>query len=155
LHLPPDTPIVLTGWSRGASLGVLVASSREADPRTVGLVAVGLVADEQLDIEGDSDDDAGGTTAAAAVNGVPRGHAIAMYPLFARMAPRRSVVIQSSGDGYLSAASARELFGSDSEMRRLVAIDARNHRFDGGESRFAVALVEAVDWVSASGAQKR
>ena len=119
-------------------------------------MAVGLVADEQLDIEGDSDDDAaGGTTAAAAINRVPRGHAIAMYPLVARMAPRRSVVIQSSGDGYLSAASARELFGSDSEMRRLVAIDARNHRFDGGESRFAAALVEAVDWVSASGAQKR
>jgi hypothetical protein len=33
-------------------------------------------------------------------------------------------------------------------MRRLVAIDARNHRFNGGESRFAAALVEAVDWVS-------
>jgi hypothetical protein len=73
---------------------------------------------------------------------------IAMYPLLSRVAPRRVVVIQASGDGYLPAARARELFGSDSAMRRLVAIDARNHRFNGGESRFAAALVEAVDWVS-------
>jgi hypothetical protein len=70
-----------------------------------------------------------------------------MYPLLLRMAPRRVVVIQSSGDGYLPAARARELFGPDSAMRRLVTIDAHN-RFNGGESKFAAALVEAVGWVS-------
>jgi type IV secretory pathway VirJ component len=59
LRLPPDAPVVLTGWSRGASLSVLVASSREVDPHVIGLVAVGLAADEQLDIAGDSDDDVG------------------------------------------------------------------------------------------------
>jgi hypothetical protein len=71
-----------------------------------------------------------------------------MYPLLLRIAPRRVVVIQSSGDGYLPAARARELFGPDSAMRRLVTIDAHNHRFNGGESQFAAALVEAVGWVS-------
>jgi hypothetical protein len=59
LRLPPDAPVVLTGWSRGASLSVLVASSREVDPHVIGLVAVGLAADEQLDIAGDSADDVG------------------------------------------------------------------------------------------------
>ena len=149
LRLSPDAPVVLTGWSRGASLGVLVASSREADPRVIGVVAVGLAAEEQLDIQGDTDDDAGGNTGVpAVVNADVHARSIAMYPLLSRIAPRRVVVIQASGDGYLSAARARELFGSDSSMRRLVAIDARNHRFSGGESRFAAALVEAVDWVS-------
>src|SRR6185503_20043418 len=57
LRLSPDAPVVLTGWSRGASLGVLIASSREVDPRVIGLVAVGLAADEQLDTDGDNDDD--------------------------------------------------------------------------------------------------
>jgi hypothetical protein len=149
LRLPTDAPVVLTGWSRGASLGVLVASSREADPQVVGVVGIGLAADEQLDIEGDSDDAVGeDTEVPAAVKDNLHARTIAMYPRLSRIAPRRVVVIQASGDGYLPAARARELFGSDSRTRRLVAIDARNHRFSGGESRFAAALVEAVDWVS-------
>jgi len=149
LRLSPDAPVVLTGWSRGASLGVLVASSREADPRVIGLVAVGLAADEQLDIQGGSDDDAGeDTEVPPVVNADLHARSIAMYPLLSRIAPRRVVVIQASGDGYLPSARARELFGSDSTMRRLVSIDARNHRFSGGESTFAAALVEAVDWVA-------
>ena len=71
LRLPPDAPVVLTGWSRGASLGVLVASSREADLACIGLVAVGLAADEQLDIEGDSDDDDDGDAVPAVVRRTP------------------------------------------------------------------------------------
>ena len=149
LGLSPDAPVVLTGWSRGASLGVLVASSREADPGVVGLVAVGLAADEQLDIQGGSDDDAGEDAKEPAVATAHRPvRGIAMYPLLLRIAPRRMVVIQSSGDGYLPAARARELFGSDLAMRPLVTIDAHNHRFNGDESKFAAALVEAVSWVS-------
>jgi hypothetical protein len=153
LRLPPDIPVVLTGWSRGAALGVLVASSREADPAVVGLVAVGLAADERLDIDGDGDDD--GTDVPVVANAGAQAQSIAMYPLLAAIAPRRTVVIQSSGDGYLPAARARELFGPDSATRRLVAIDARNHRFSGGASSFAPALVEAVDWVSSLGEERR
>jgi hypothetical protein len=152
LKLPPDAPVVLTGWSRGASLGVLVASSREVDPRVIGLVAIGLAADERLDIEADSDDDsAGATEAAPAAADDLHGRSIDMYPLLSRIAPRRSVVIQASGDKYLGATRARELFGADSTARRLMAIDARNHRFDGGKSRFAAALIEAVQWIIGSG----
>jgi hypothetical protein len=156
LRLVPDAPVVLTGWSRGASLGVLVASAREADPRIIGVVAVGLVADEQLDIEGDDDDPVGGDAEApAVVNNDLQGRSIAMYPLLSQLGRRRSVIIQASGDGYLPAARARVLFGSDSTMSRLVVIDARNHRFSGGESRFAAALVKAVEWVSSSAAEWR
>jgi hypothetical protein len=155
LRLPPDTPVVLAGWSRGASLGVLVASSPEADPRVTGVVAIGLAADEHLDIESDSDDDAGGLTKAPEGSDTLHARSIAMYPLLARVAPRRAVVIQASGDGYLPAARARELFGPDSTVKRLVAIDARNHRFSGGESTFAAALVDAVDWVSSNGEERK
>ena len=147
LGLPPDAPVVLTGWSRGASLSVLVASSREVDPRVIGLVAIGLAADERLDVEGDSDDDAGSP---AASDDPLSARSIAMYPLLSRIPLRRLVVIQSSGDGYLPAARARELFGLDSATKRLVAVDARNHRFSGGEASFAAALAEAVAWVSST-----
>jgi hypothetical protein len=150
-RLPPDTPVVLTGWSRGASLGVLVATSREVDPHVIGLVAIGLAAEEELDVDGGSDDDA---EAPALGTDGRRGRGIEMYPLLTRMPPQRLVVIQSSGDGYLPAARARALFGSDSAEKRLVAVDARNHRFSGGESRFAAALVEAIEWVSSTAKER-
>jgi hypothetical protein len=153
LRLPSDVPIVLTGWSRGASLGVLLATSRDADLHVVGLVAIGLAARERLDIEGDSDDDAA-TAPAGAEGGGPHAPSFELYPLLARLAPRRAVVIQASGDGYLPASRARLLFGADSKEKRLVTIDAHNHRFSGGEASFAAALVDAVGWVAESGEDK-
>jgi hypothetical protein len=145
LRLPPETPVVLTGWSRGAALGALVASRLDADSRVVGLVAIGLAADEHLDIEGDTDDDEG------VVSDPAPARSIALYPLLSKLPPRRVVVVQASGDGYLPAARARDLFGADMATKRLVAIDAHNHRFSGGESAFAAALIEAVGWVASGG----
>jgi len=153
LRLPLDAPVVLTGWSRGASLGVLVASDRPTDARVIGLVAVGLAADEELDIEGDDDDPVSEKVAVASVGDDLRKPSIAMYPLLSHLGSRRSVVIQASEDGYLPAAHARLLFGPDSTMSRLIVIDARNHRFSGGETSFAAALIEAVTWVSSSTAE--
>jgi hypothetical protein len=143
LQLASDAPVVLTGWSRGASLGLLVASGHDADLRVIGLVA-----DERLDLEGDDDDADSEAVSPAADTGTDRKLSISMYPLLSRLGSRRSVVIQASGDGYLPAARARLLFGPDSTTSRLVAIEARNHRFSGGEPAFADALVKAVDWVS-------
>jgi len=141
-----DARVVLTGWSRGASLGVLVASSGDVDARVIGLVAIGVAADEQLDIDYDSDDDSAVT--ASPNHHDSRARTIAMYPLIARIEGRRTVVIQASHDGYLPAHRARELFGPDTPVRRLLAIEARNHRFDGGEQAFDAALAEALEWVS-------
>jgi hypothetical protein len=144
LGVAADTPILLTGWSRGAALGVIVASSHAVDPAVIGVVAIGLAADEQLDVEGDTDDDIEpGASAQSSQN-----LSLDMYPLIARIAPRRSVVIQATHDNYLPAARARSLFGTDSAVKRLVEINARNHRFGGGEDAFAAALREAVGWAS-------
>jgi hypothetical protein len=145
LRLPPETAIVLTGWSRGAALGAIVASNLEPDSRVIGLVAIGLAADEHLDIDGDTDDDVG---AAAVVSAPAHARSIALYPLLSKLTPRRVVVLQATGDGYLPAARARELFGTDTATQRLFAIDARNHRFSGGESSFAAALIEAMRWIA-------
>ena len=104
LRLPPDAPVVLTGWSRGAALAVLVASSREVDPGVVGLVAVGLAADERLDIDGDDDD---ATEVPGVADAGAHAQSIALYPLLAGIPPRPSVAIQSSGAGSPPAARAR------------------------------------------------
>ena len=150
LQQPPEAPVVLTGWSRGASLGVLVTASPDADRHVIGLVAIGLSAEEQLDIDALTDDDCNDVVARGDITGAPRLPAIAMYPLLLRISPKRSVVIQASGDRYLPAEQARALFGPDLPTRRLMAIDAKNHRFTGAEQAFSAALVESVEWVSSN-----
>jgi hypothetical protein len=64
------------------------------------------------------------------------------------VAPRRCAVIQATGDRYLQASRARELFGADTELRRLYEVTAKNHRFDGGADAFGAALRAALDWVA-------
>ena len=74
---------------------------------------------------------------------------IALYPLF-----RRSLRDASSSFRPPETATCRRrahasCSAPDTTTKRLVAIDARNHRFSGGESGFAAALIEAVGWVGA------
>ena len=151
LRLPDDLPVVLTGWSRGASLAVVVAAHQPVDLRVRGVVAMGLAADEHLDVIGETDDDRVLGSGASATVAPVRSGAIDMYSLLSQIAPRRCAVIQASHDGYLPAARARALFGEDSDVKQLVAVDARNHRFDGGEAAFVEALRRSIRWVSMSG----
>jgi hypothetical protein len=148
LALPPETPVVLTGWSRGASLGVLVAGSSPVTSQVRGVVAVGLAARDHLGLAAGTDDDPTDTDLAHVA--AAREGDIDMYARIARIAPRRCVVIQASQDGYLPADRARALFGVDSEIKRIVTIDATNHRFHGGETAFLEAFRSAIRWVATS-----
>ena len=141
LHLPPGSRVVLTGWSRGASLAVLTGEARHAMPSLAGVIAIGLTEDENLGVASDSDDDPDGPPAARSES------SLQLYPLLAQIAPRRVAVIQASGDGYLRASRARELFGADTASRRFFDVTARNHRFSGGADAFALALRSALEWV--------
>jgi hypothetical protein len=141
LALPPDAPAVLTGWSRGASLAVLAAAEPETDRGITGVVAIGLPRDERLDVEPGNDGDP-----TAPSHGHAPAHELLMYPLLARIAPRRSAVVQASGDRYLPAAQARALFGDDTGLRHFFAVDADNHRFGGGRDALRQALLDALAW---------
>jgi hypothetical protein len=154
LALPPDTPVVLTGWSRGASLGALAAGKIDPSSHVVGLVAIGLEAEEHLDLDADSDDDLDvDGVAARASHSASHARAIALYPLLSKLAPRRVIVLQATGDSYLPASRARALFGADTGTTRLVEVEARNHRFSGGVERFTAALVDALHWVASAANQ--
>jgi hypothetical protein len=149
LGLPDSTPVVLTGWSRGAALSVLVAARADAVRPLAGVVAIGLPAEDALDIEPGDDDDpvpARSSGATRRSGSMP----LALYPLLARFAPARCAVIQATRDAYLPADGARALLGADSGTRRLFAVDASNHRFSGDRGAFAVALRDALRWASGS-----
>ena len=80
-------------------------------------------------------------------------HGLDNYAM-AKTVPGRVAVIQSSGDGYLSADRARALFGADTAGRRFYEVNASNHRFSGGEAGFRQTLRDALDWVSGEEAQQ-
>jgi hypothetical protein len=144
LNLPPERRIVLTGWSRGASLAVLAGGAKHASSNLAGVVAIGLAANENLGVSSDTDDDPDDKPP------VRDGSSLDMYSLIAQVAPRRCAVIQSTGDGYLQASRARELFGADTDLRRLYEVTAKNHRFSGGAEAFVAALRSSLDWIAAA-----
>jgi hypothetical protein len=149
LALPADAPAVLTGWSRGASLAVLAAAEPDTDRAVTGIVAIGLPRDEHLDLEPGDDGDPE-PPSDAPVSAAPQNHGAAhellMYPLLEHVAPRRTAIVQASGDRYLPAAEARRLFGSDSTVKRFFEVRAGNHRFGGGKDALRRALLDALAW---------
>jgi dienelactone hydrolase len=142
LHQSESSRVVLTGWSRGAAFAVLAGSEPAARDHLAGVIAIGLGPGEDLAVAADdeaSDDGQPGETS--------RPSRFDTYATIARLGPLACAVIQASHDNYFPAAAARQLFGPDTDQRRLYAIDARNHRFTGGKAAFDAALIDALHWI--------
>jgi hypothetical protein len=142
LGLEPQAPAILTGWSRGAAFASIVGSEATGPDRILGIIAIGLAADENLRV--DEDDDSG----SAASRGQTTGDVLRPYDRLRQTEPMRCAVIQATGDGYLRASDARELFGPDTVERHFYEVQARNHRFSGGRTEFVEALTSALSWVA-------
>jgi pimeloyl-ACP methyl ester carboxylesterase len=56
-------------------------------------------------------------------------------------------VIQSTGDQYVSALNARELFGPDTPVRRLVAIESPDHNFSHALPVLYAELERSFQWI--------
>ena len=140
-----STRTVVTGWSRGAAFAVLVGADGSLQPELAGVIAIGLPDEEQLRVRSDSDDKQLGGQA----NGTTHRMRFETYGLIPTIDRTPCAVIQSTRDDYLPAEQARRLFGPDTEVRRLYAVDARNHRFSGGHERFMAVLGDALKWVVA------
>lgn len=144
LGVTPETPAILTGWSRGAGFAVLAAAAMPSRKDAAGVVAIGLAAGENLRIDGpddESDDDEDAVPSTVASRFAP-------YDTLVHNVAVPAVVIQATGDNYLPAARARALFGPDTPMRRFWEIRGHNHRFDGAEPAFVDAFGEALRWVT-------
>lgn len=145
LHLPSETPIVLSGWSRGAAFAILVATARNAPSHVRGVVSIGLADEEDLQVN-EADDDSDDAGAA----GSSRRSRFQPYARIGRLGDIRCAVIQATGDHFLPAARAHELFGAETPSRHFYAITARNHRFSGGRPAFERALADALHWAGST-----
>jgi dienelactone hydrolase len=150
LDLPPSTPAILTGWSRGAAFAVLAAADARGPVAPAGVVAIGLADGEDLAIDGPEDetDDGGGSPA-------PVAGAFAPYATLAHDVAVPAAVVQATGDAYLPAPRARALFGADGPSRQFFEVPGRNHRFDGAGRDLATTLSQALQWIVAGLAARR
>lgn len=134
LHLPPETPLLLVGKSRGADLAVVAASDARMKPRVAGILAVALTAEEEY-------------VSPLAGQARPHPEMVHPYQLLPSLTTVPVIVIQSTADQYLSAADARRLFGPDTADRRLRPITAANHSFDGALDVLYDEVAQGLQWL--------
>jgi hypothetical protein len=134
LQMPPASPVVLVGVSRGADLAVVAAGQSGLKPEIAGVVAMGLTREEEY---------------------VRRRRrpmvAFDLYGYLPQLGDVPLSVIQSTRDNYLPASDARALFGDDTPRRVLHAIDARNHSFAGARPLLYATLRTSLAWVERIG----
>jgi pimeloyl-ACP methyl ester carboxylesterase len=144
LGLPGDTPTVLVGFSRGSGLAVVAAGQPELRSRLGGVLAVALGDEEEY--ARDRGPRRSGDPPEVSARELP---ALRPYDVLARLAGLPVAVIQSTGDGYLPAARAQELFGRDDEWRRFHAIQAGSHTFAGARDALYEQARLALEWIAA------
>jgi dienelactone hydrolase len=139
LGLPASTPIVVVGYSRGATMVAFAAVNPALRDGVRGAVAIALTREAdylraparrselQLDDQG----------------------RIQLYPALAFLGSTPFAVIQSTHDNYVPSAESRRLLGPDTATRRLYEVEASNHRFGGARDELLRTFDDALSWVHA------
>ena len=143
LGLPDSTPIVIVGFSRGASVVAFTAVHPELRGGIGGAVAIALTreADYLRAPEGER---------GAEIQVDDQGR-IQLYPALQLLGSTRLAVIQSTNDSYVPAAESRQLLGPDTPTRRLYEVEAKDHGFSNARSKLMQDLDDALRWVEENG----
>jgi pimeloyl-ACP methyl ester carboxylesterase len=142
LDLPPATPTILVGVSRGAGLAVVAAGRPETRSELAGVLAVALTKEEEYVRHYR-------VRRGASPSDMPRRELVEFqtYEFLDRLRSVPLVVIQSTNDSYLPAGAARELFGPDTALRRLYAIEASDHSFGGARQELYDRMASSLEWI--------
>jgi pimeloyl-ACP methyl ester carboxylesterase len=135
----PNTPVVLVGWSEGASLSLLAALAQGAKPSPFrGLVVIGLPEDGIL---GWKWKDAL-TWVTKKTPDEPQFHA-------SDYIPRLRIpfyILRSSQDQYVTAENSEHMLAVAAKPKRLVVVPSDNHRFSSNREGFLRELKNAIEW---------
>ncbi len=132
--------VLLVGWSEGAGLGLAAAAQPTSAAVFTGLLTIGtteqnILAWRWTDI------------AAQIAKKLPNEPTFPSADMLGKVAPLPLFQITSTGDEYVTVDAARKLFASAGEPKRLVVIDARDHKFNGNTDEFFRTLVEGLKWI--------
>ena len=142
LGLPDQTPTIVTGMSRGASLVIVAAGDRTLRPGIAGGVAIALTRElDYLHVP----------KRAGRSRGIKldENRKVETYPAIERLGSIPLAIIQSINDKYVPSAESRRLLGPDTPTRRLYEVEAKNHSFSGGQDALMRDLDDALKWITA------
>jgi dienelactone hydrolase len=140
LGLPPETPMIVTGLSRGANMVILAATSKMMQKNITGAVAIALT--RELDNLSLPD-----TAMAMPGIEVDEQQRPQTYPAIRHMGAIPLAIIQSTRDKYVPSAESRKLLGPDTPTRRLYEVKANGHSFGGGQNQMLKDLDDAMNWI--------
>lgn len=137
--------VALIGWSEGAGLMALAAAapSKEA---YAGLITMGL-GDKNVLGWRFSDNL---TYLTRKPPNEPTFSALSYIP---KISPLRLVMLQSTKDEYVGGDEAKRMFRAATEPKRLVLVEAQNHRFEGAHPEFFRHLRAALEWTTEAAPQ--
>ena len=140
--LPASTPVIVVGYSRGATLVAFSALHPELRNQVRGAIALALTreadylqappAERAPDLQVDE-----------------QGR-IEIYPALKSLGSTPVAVIQSTNDSYVAAAEARQLLGPDTPTLRLYEVESSNHRFGGARDKVIEDVDDALQWIETS-----
>jgi dienelactone hydrolase len=139
LGLAATTPVVVVGFSRGATAVAFTAAHPELKDDFAGAVAIALT--READYLHVPERERG-----PAVKVDSHGR-LQLYPAVKLLASKRLAVIQSTHDSYVPAAESRQLLGSDTPTLRLYTVESKNHGFTDARDNLMAALDDALRWV--------
>ena len=137
LGLPETTPIVIVGFSRGASVVAFTAVHKDLRDGIGGAVAIALTREADY-LHAPKDD--------PRIQVDDQGR-IQLYPALKYMGAARLAVIQSTNDDYVPAVESRELLGPDTPTLRLYTVEAKDHGFSDARDQLLQDLDDALRWV--------
>lgn len=130
---------VLIGVSEGAGLSVVAASS-ETRSQYQGIVGLGTP--ETIELGWSTWKD----WTIWITKGNPKQPHLTITPHVGRVAPTPLIFVQSTHDEFVPSEETARLFNAAREPKRLVSIDANNHRFSNRRRELQAALLEAMAW---------
>jgi dienelactone hydrolase len=139
LDLPDSTPIVIVGFSRGASVVAFTAVHPELRGDVKGAVAIALTREADY-LHATEEERRNGVQ-------VDSEDRIQLYPALKALGSTRLAVIQSTNDSYVPAAESRQLLGPDTATLRLYTVEAEDHGFSDARDKLMQDLDDALRWL--------
>jgi pimeloyl-ACP methyl ester carboxylesterase len=132
--------LLLVGWSEGAGLGLAAAAEAANQTIFTGFVAIGTT---EYNILAWRWTDLG----AEITKKLPHEPTFKSAELMAKVSPLPLFVIASTSDEYIRPDATCALFSAARQPKRLVMIDARDHKYSGNTEGFFRALREGLNWI--------
>ena len=140
IGLTGHVPILFVGWSEGAGLGLATVSDAGNQSIFDGLIAIGTPEDNLLawrwrDI------------GAWITKSLPHEPTFKSAEFIPKVSPLPLFLIASSSNEYVTPDATRTLFCAAREPKRLVMVNARDHKYSGNVEGFFTALRQGLDWI--------